>query len=47
LNTLYRSYLNFLPLRHCPPTSGVVQTFGTGFFGPRPAFQVIWPTSDW
>ena len=40
LKTICRSYLNFLPFFHCPPTSGVVQTFGTGLVGP-PAFQVI------
>ena len=44
LNTMSRSYLNFLPLFHCPPTSGVVQTFGTGLVGPP--FQVIGPTID-
>ena len=45
LKTMFRSYLNFLPFFHWPPTSGVVQTFGTGLVGPP--FHVIGPTSDW
>ena len=45
LKTMLRSYLNFLPGFHWPPTSGVVQTFFTGLVGPP--FQVIGPTSDW
>ena len=44
LNTTFKSYLNFAPFTHCPPTSGVVHTFGTGLVGPP--FQVIGPTID-
>src|SRR5262252_1163358 len=30
-STITRSYLFFVPLRHCPPTSGVFATFFTGW----------------
>ena len=44
LKTMFRSYFHFVPFSHCPPTSGVRQTFGTGLSGPP--FQVIGPTID-
>ena len=36
--------LELRPFCHCPPTSGVMHTFGTGLVGPP--FQVIGPTID-
>ena len=44
LKTMSKSYFHFLPLTHCPPTRGVMQTLGTGLSGPP--FQVIGPTID-